>query len=64
MDDYGIGCFLIGMGVLFVAFIIFFATVIGPAIEEKGNQHWACIEKGGIWVDESRACMKSEGVMK
>jgi hypothetical protein len=62
-SNNGIGCFLIGMGILFVGFIIFFATVIGPAIHEKGNQHQACIDKGGIWVDSSRACLKPDRLM-
>jgi hypothetical protein len=63
VSDDPIGCFLIAMGILFVGFIIFFATVVGPAIHEKGNQHAACIEKGGIWVDSSRACLKPDRLM-
>lgn len=62
-SDDGIGCFLIGMGILFVIFVVFFATVVGPGIAEKGNHHQACIDKGGIWVDSSWACLKPDRLM-
>lgn len=63
MDDF-MKVLLTAAVIFGVGLIILLVGFVGPALNEKGEQHGACIEKGGIWVDESRACMDPKGLMK
>ena len=54
------GCFLIVCGLIFVGFIVFIVTVVGPSHD---RQREACEAKGGVLVGKYHDCIKKEYVL-
>jgi hypothetical protein len=63
MEDNTVRNFLIGSGIVFGLFLTFILTVVVPANNKVSDLHWACIDKGGVWVQESRACLDPNKVL-
>ncbi len=58
-DDNIFGCFLIVCAVIFVGFIVFMFTVVGPSHD---NRQKRCEEANGVII-KGGACVKKESLV-
>lgn len=56
-DDW-MTVFLSIAGVLGLGLAVLLIFFVGPGTSEKADQHQACLDKNGIWIDSSRDCLK------
>lgn len=59
--DAVFGCFFWACGIIFVGFLVFMFTVVGPSHDQRRE---ACDAKGGVLVGKYGDCIKKEYVLK